>query len=104
MAVAEAWAEGGSADALRAFGMTDDDLMTELDVLPANLPTIDVFFAMNTQWRSSGMGGPTGLDYSALPAVMSLLGIVKPRQQRDVFDGLRAMEGEALRVFGEQQK
>ena len=26
MAVAEAWAEGGSDDAMRAFGMTDDDL------------------------------------------------------------------------------
>jgi len=54
---------------------------------------------MGTQWRS-GTAGPTGLDYSAMPAVMELTGIKKKRRT-EVFDGIRVMEGEVLRAWGE---
>ena len=55
---------------------------------------------MFTQWRT-GMGGPTGLDYAALPAVMRMTGI--PRDQwQDTFESLRVMEAEAMKVMGEQ--
>lgn len=49
---------------------------------------------MATQWRH-GMNGPTGLDYSALPVVLKLEAVPKKNQQ-DVFDCIRAMEGAAL--------
>lgn len=41
------------------------------------------------------MNGPTGLDYSALPVVLKLEAVPKKNQQ-DVFDCIRAMEGAAL--------
>ena len=54
---------------------------------------------MQTQWRT-GMAGATGLDYAALPAVLQLTG--QPNEQwSQVFDDLRAMEGEALVHFRE---
>jgi Phage related hypothetical protein (DUF1799) len=60
---------------------------------------VQVFLAMQTQWRT-GMAGATGLDYAALPAVLRLTGL--PRAQwPQVFDDLRAMEGEALAHFRE---
>jgi hypothetical protein len=49
---------------------------------------------MGTQWRS-GMGGATGLDYSALPEVWRRT--KTPEAERDqVFADLRVMEMVAL--------
>lgn len=52
---------------------------------------------MMTQWRSN-MGGPTGLDYAALPAVMRLTG-VPPAQRADVFEAIRVLEDAALEAM-----
>ena len=56
---------------------------------------------MLTQWRV-GMAGATGLDYTALPAVFDLCGIKKKRRA-DVFDALRVLEGEALRIWSSKR-
>ena len=54
---------------------------------------------MSTQWRI-GMNGATGLDYVALEAVARFLRIkITP----ELFDGIRIMEDEALRIFREKQ-
>lgn len=52
---------------------------------------------MGTQWRT-GMAGPTGLDYTALPIVMKLEGVPK-RDRQDVFDCVRIMESAALNLI-----
>ena len=57
---------------------------------------------MQTQWRI-GMAGPTGLDYAALPAVLSLCGI-DAADHTDTFEALRVMEAEALDVMREANK
>jgi hypothetical protein len=46
------------------------------------------------------MGGAayTGLDYTALPVVLRLHGITRASQAR-VFDSVRVMEAEALKVM-----
>lgn len=60
---------------------------------------MNVFVAMSTQWRT-GMSGPTGLDYSAVPTVMRMQQV--PRQDwPDAFDALRVLEAEALAVMNE---
>jgi hypothetical protein len=61
-------------------------------VYPDNWQTVSIFCDMSTQWRV-GANGATGLDYAALPAVMS---IRKVKDRADVFDCLRVMERAAL--------
>lgn len=64
-------------------------------VWPQNWKIVRLFIALATQWRV-GMNGATGLDYAAVPPVARGYGI---RLTQSVWDGLRAMEGEALRVM-----
>jgi hypothetical protein len=49
------------------------------------------------------MSGPTGLDYTAIAAVMELQDIA-PEDRRERFDELRVMEREALDVFSEKSQ
>jgi hypothetical protein len=68
-----------------------------VDVWPDNLQAVNMFISMSTQWRT-GMSGPTGLDYNALPGVMRMTGI--PRASwGTVFEDLRQMEDAALQVM-----
>lgn len=61
-------------------------------IYPDNWLPVSIFCDMSTQWRV-GMKGATGLDYAALPAVMS---IRKVKDRADVFDCIRIMERAAL--------
>lgn len=69
---------------------------------PENAAAFRVFRSMETQWRT-GFHGATGLDYTALPAVMRFSGIVASEEQT-VFEGVRAMELEALSIFAERRR
>ena len=46
------------------------------------------------------MGGAVGLRYEALPLVMQAAG-VKKKARAELFEALRIMEDEALKVFRE---
>lgn len=68
-----------------------------------NRHALTAFMVMGTQWRIGPSGQPSGLDYSALPAVLRLSEI--PRSQwPDTFDALRVMESEAMAVMAEGAK
>lgn len=84
------------------LGLTLDDMDdTAVEVWPDNVPAVNTFISMATQWRL-GPSGPTGLDYAPLHTVLRLLGF--PRKQwGEVFEGLRVMEVEALAIMGEQR-
>jgi len=71
-------------------------------VWPENEVSFLVFGALQTQWRI-GMNGPTGLDYAALPVVLKLHEVA-PDKRRQVFDDVRVMEAEALKVFSDGRK
>lgn len=49
------------------------------------------------------MNGATGLDYSALPAVMELMGM-DPEEKPQIFRDVRVMEREALAVMAESRE
>ena len=73
----------------------------DFGVLLENVPVIDVFIAMQTQWRAlAGYGGVfwQGLDYSVLPWVMQQCG-VKKSDVPDVFEMVRIAEVEAVKLF-----
>lgn len=94
------YAKGPSAADLAALGLLASDLDdSAYEVWPDAIASVNVFVAMNTQWRGNG----SGLDYSALPEVWRRCGV--PRNKRDeIFDDLRLMEGEALTIMAEERE
>lgn len=85
------------------MGLTPDDIEEEVvEVWPDVWPAFRLFDAMGTQWRM-GPCGPSGLDYAAIPALASMLGI-KRRDLTEIFPDLRIMEVEALAVMAESME
>lgn len=69
------------------------------EIWPENVPVVDVFVALASQWNRAGMSGEvlTGINYTAVPVVMDLLG-VPPKKRRRYFEWIRLMEAEAREV------
>ncbi|NIF28333.1 hypothetical protein F3J44_18355 [Pantoea sp. Tr-811] len=85
------------------MGLTPEDIdEEEVEVWPDAWPAFRLFDALGTQWRV-GQGGASGLDYTAIPATASMLGI-KRRDLSDIFPDLRVMEVEALAVMAESME
>lgn len=68
------------------------------DVWPENAPAVELFLAIQTQWRSSASGGVLGLDYGVAFSVMDLKGI-KRGDRLDTLAGLQIMEGRAIEII-----
>lgn len=58
-----------------------------------------LFLACATQWRTTGYGA-TGLDYTAVEAVMRIHDVSKPRE---TFEGVRVMESAALKLMNRKK-
>lgn len=74
---------------------------TTFDIHEDTQDTVATFMALQTQWRViAGMGGVVhqGINYAAVPAVLSLIGIPRADRPR-VFSELRVMEVAALKVL-----
>jgi len=70
-----------------------------VEVWPDAWTAFCLFEALGTQWRL-GPGGPSGLDYTAIPGTAKMIGI-KRREMAEAFHDLRVMENEALAVMAE---
>ena len=83
---------------MRAGGYEPEDFEDEtFTVWPENWPVIRLFTAVQTQWRTSGMGGATGLDYPAVFATMDRLLRGETQERKDaLFADLQVMERAAL--------
>ena len=87
-------------ETLSLFGLGADDFEEDdVEIWPDNWPVFRLFNALGTQWRT-GAAGATGLDYSVIREVASLIGI-KKRQIPELFPDLQVMEAEALAVMAE---
>jgi len=71
-----------------------DYALPPVQVWPDNWPVFMLFCDLRTQWRVA-MGGATGLDYTAVLAVMDLHGITADKR-RDTLADIQAMEDAAL--------
>ena len=72
----------------------------QFEVWPENWLIVEVFQAMDTQWRWTGgmQSVQAGLDFGMLPVVYE--GLQVPRKRRaEVFQGLKVMERAALEVM-----
>lgn len=84
--------------ALAAFGLVQQGGQNEYLVWPEHETAVGVFASVLTQWRIAPMGGVIGLDYGVLPPVLELLAV--PREQwTEVFEAVRVMENEAIKVM-----
>ncbi len=74
----------------------------EFHLWPENVPALELWGVVATQWRQSDMGGRTGLDYTAVQSAMRLHDV--PRSERAArFEDLRTMERSALSVWARQR-
>lgn len=64
---------------------------------------MQVFLAMQTQWRCS-MGGREGLIYSEAWKWMDEAGIRKPKKRMGLMRCLQTMENEALSAWAEKRE
>lgn len=87
---------------MAAFGLQESDYPAAPDVIevwPENWDAVRAFCAVATQWRS-GMGGATGLDYTAV--ISYLRERFRSRKRRnELLDQIQIMEAEALDVMRE---
>lgn len=92
--------QGPSAEQLAFLGLTLDDIETEdVEVWPDAWPAFCLFEALGTQWRL-GPGGPSGLDYAAIPGTAKMIGL-KHHEVPEAFSDPRVMENEAFSVMAE---
>ena len=78
-----------------------DDLDDIQWVWPDNWEPFILFEAMSTQWRY-GANGATGLEYSSLPSVSTMVGISEVTSP--LFSDIRVMENEALNIIQEMRE
>jgi len=64
-------------------------------VFPENWPALQLFLRVVTQWRYAA-DQPTGLDYTAVIAVMA---VEEAPDRRDLLDRVQVMELAALQEF-----
>lgn len=84
-----------SAKAAKRF-QTQQIAANEIGVWPENWQSVHFFMDYcRTQWRSGGMGGATGLDYTAVLACLRTMRLGRERAD-EVFADVRVMEAAAL--------
>ena len=89
-----------TAEDMAKLGLTLADIANDnVEIWPDNWPVFRLFNALGTQWRT-GACGATGLDYSVVREVATIIGI-KKRQIPELFPDLQVMEAEALAVMAE---
>ena len=69
-----------------------------MEVWPENMPAINLFTSISTQWRYGGMGGATGLDYNVLFKRLDRMNLSE-QDYEWMFDDIRTIEAEALKIF-----
>lgn len=89
--------EKQDAQELEAFGFKLSDF-GDVEVWPDNMPAINLFNSIATQWRHGGMGGITGLDYNVLFHRMDRMNL-SDRDYEWLFDDIRVIESEALTIL-----
>ena len=75
----------------------------EFEVWPDNYQAVSTFIELQTQWRVSGMGSATGLDYVAALAVIRELELEKD-EARELFADIRVMEAAALEQMADDRE
>jgi hypothetical protein len=76
------------------------DAPQDLEIDPRNWLSVTLFFSISTQWMISDSGQHIGIRYESLESSMNMCNI-NQRRRPAVFEDIRIMEGEALRILRE---
>lgn len=69
-------------------------------LLPQNQLAVKAFDAVSTQWRTSGMGQRTGLDYAGVESALRLrFPRASAARRRRLFADVRTVEAALLRAW-----
>lgn len=80
-----------------------EDFEEELCALwPESQAALALFSSLSTQWRV-GAAGAIGLDYKILFHELDRMNL-SPKQHENLFEDVRVMEFEALKIFQESAK
>lgn len=63
-----------------------------------NVPVVELFIDVQTQWRPGAGGGVLGLDYNVVFRVMELNGVVQS-EQKELLRDLQVMEAKAMQIL-----
>ena len=66
-----------------------------IEVWPENHASWTLILQLSTQWRISGMGTPTGVDYNVLFALLDRMNLA-PDDWDNLFFDIRVLESAAL--------
>lgn len=74
-----------------------------MEVWPENWRAVQIFTTLRTQWRH-GFAGPTGLDATAVLAILERRFRLSGDELDDVFDAIQVMEDAALGMMRENME
>ena len=93
-----------TADDAAAFGLAlpkpERPADVDFEVLPDNLPIVQMFLRLQTQWRTA-MSGFVGLDYGVAEWLFRLYEVEDPRS---LLEGLQVMEAAAIVKLNDRAK
>jgi len=89
-------------DELAGTGFTLEDYADEepVEIWPENMPSINLFFTLSTQWIM-GPGGATGLNYIPLFHRMDRMNLSE-QDYEWMFDDIRVIEAAALTAMNQK--
>ena len=68
---------------------------------PACWDAVNRFLGVQTQWRIGGMGGASGLDYTAVEAFLRATGV---KDRKEAFYDIQLMELAALEIMNRSRR
>ncbi|GIX17697.1 MAG: hypothetical protein KatS3mg119_1883 [Rhodothalassiaceae bacterium] len=85
-----------TAEAAAAFGLDAGRIAESepaLEIWPENVAAVQMWLAVQTQWRIDPAGQPTGLNYAGVAAAIEMAGI---RDRARMWEAICLMERETL--------
>jgi hypothetical protein len=102
VAAESSYAKGPPKAMLSMYGGSAEDYLPDIEVSSATIDVFRVFSDLGSQWRVDGASGyVNGLDYSAIPFVLSCHGI-EPGPQ--ILRDLKVMEAAAAAMMNMKEE
>jgi hypothetical protein len=86
--------------AVLGVALPETEPKKDFEVFKENMPAVELFLRVQTQWRTS-VGGVTGLDYASVISTAKLYSV---EDLPSVLEDLQIMEATAMAEFNKETK